>query len=85
MMGLVLTGNHEYVVRDGLIVSAGRTHDPETRSVIESASRDLRQWVKEHHPELEPVIWTSGRSVTYSTMEGVEATLSIFDEYLASK
>jgi hypothetical protein len=85
MMGLVLTGDHEYVVHDGLIVSADRTHDPETRSVIESASRDLRQWVKEHHPELEPVIWTSRRSVTYSTVEGVEAMLSIFDEYLASK
>lgn len=85
MMGLVLTGNHEYVVRDGLIVSADRTHDPESRSAIESAWRDLRQWVKEHHPEIEPVIWTSRRSIAYSTVEGVEATLSIFDTYLASK
>lgn len=85
MMGLVLTGNHEYVVRDGLIVSADRTHNPESRSAIGSAWRDLRQWVKERHPEIEPVIWTSRGSVAYSTVEGVEATLSIFDEYLAAK
>lgn len=85
MMGLVLTGNHEYVVRDSHIVSADRTHDPESRFGIESAWRDLRQWVKEHHPEIEPVIWTSRRSIAYSTVEGAEATLSIIDEYLASK
>ncbi len=84
-MGLVLTGNHECMVHDGLIVSADRTHDPESRSAFDSVWRKLRQWVKVHHPEVEPVIWASPRSVVYSTVEGVEATSSIFDAYLASK
>ncbi len=84
-MGVALTGNHEYVVREGLIVSAERTHDLETLSDFRAAWTDLRQWVKANHPEIEPVIWASPRSVVYSTVEGVEATLSVFDEYLASK
>lgn len=84
-MGFVLTGNHEYVVRDRLIVSADRRHDAKTRSAIQSTSRDLRRWVTEHHPEIESVIWTNPGSASYSTVEGVDAMLSIFDEYLASK
>jgi hypothetical protein len=82
-LGVALTGDHQYVVRDGLIISAERTHDPEARSNVANAMREFRSWVKEHYPELEAVIWTSRGSTSYSTVDGVQAMQSIFEEYLA--
>jgi hypothetical protein len=82
-VGVALTGTHEYVVRDGLILSVTRTHD--SRGDPYDAWRRFRSWVGEHHPELQTVIWARRGSVGYSTLEGVEAMLSILDEYLASR
>lgn len=84
-LGVALTGDHQYVVRDGLIILTERTHDPEARSNVVNAMREFRSWVKEHYPELEAVIWTTRGSAAYSTVEGVQAMHSIFEEYLDSR
>lgn len=84
-LDVALTGDHEYVVRDGLIISAERTHDPEARSNVVNAMRQFRSWVKEHYPEIEAVIWTTRGSTAYSNVEGVQAMHSIFEEYLDSR
>lgn len=79
-----LVGTHRYGVHEGVITSVEREHDTGSRTDVFGAWTRVRLWVGEHHPDLEGVIWASSRDIAYSTVEGVEALLTVFDDYLAS-
>jgi hypothetical protein len=84
-LGVSLVGTHRYLVRDGLIVSADRVHDAGSRPEAARALNQVRLWVREHHPELEDVIWVKRRDIGPTTVEGVEALESVFDDYLTDR
>ena len=79
-----LVGTHRYVVQEGVIKSVEREHDTASRNEVFDAWSRVHRWVGEHHPDLEAAIWVNRRDIAYSTVEGVEALLTVFDEYLAS-
>jgi len=79
--GLQLAGEHSYTVRDGRLVRSSRVHDPEARTAVYAAAALFEDWVREAHPELHDVIWTSFDSVTYSTPDGARAVTALLDEY----
>lgn len=79
-----LAGTHRYVVHEGVITSVEREHDTGSRDEVFDAWNRVQLWVGEHHPDLEAVIWVNRRDIAYSTVEGVEALLTVFDDYLAS-
>jgi hypothetical protein len=79
--GLQLAGEHSYTVRDGRLVRSSRVHDPEARTAVYAAAALFEDWVREAHPELHDVIWTSFDSVTYTTPDGARAVMALLDEY----
>jgi hypothetical protein len=49
------------------------------------AAEEFRAWVGEHHPELEPVIWSDRTATLYTTVAGAETMLAVLDEYVAGR
>jgi len=78
---VTLVGEHRYTVRDGKLVRAARTHDPESRAHAYAIFDDFRAWVRTAHPELYDVIWVDRTSAIYTTAAGAEAILDVLDEY----
>jgi hypothetical protein len=79
--GVTLVGTHEYVVRDGLIVRALRTHDADSQRAAYAVFDEFRAWVRDTHPELFDVIWVDRTSALYTTPDGARAVLDLLDEY----
>ena len=81
--GLALTGEHRYVVRDGLLVRILRIHDRESANAVYAVTDAFHGWVAEEHPELVEVIWVDPTSALYTTPEGARATLDLLEEFPA--
>lgn len=81
--GLALTGEHRYVVRDGLLVRIQRIHDQQSANTVYAVTDAFRAWVSEIHPELVDVIWVDPLSALYTTPEGARAVLDLLDEFPA--
>ena len=79
--GLSFTGTHTYVVRDGRIVRAERSHDPSSSRRIDRALAEFRDWVSEHHPDLVDVIWSTPGAAAYTSVDGARAMVTLLDEY----
>ena len=83
-LGIRLTGRHTYELRDGLIARHDG-HVGRGRRAAEAAVADLRAWVRVHHPELEPVMWSDPAGLLATTPEGAEALLAVLDDWLAQR
>jgi hypothetical protein len=79
--GVTLVGTHEYVVRNGLIVRALRTHDADSQRSAYAVFDAFRAWVRDTHPELFDVIWVDRTSALYTTPDGARTVLDLLDEY----
>ena len=80
---LALTGEHRYVVRDGLLVRIQRIHDRESANEVYAVTDAFRSWVAEEHPDLVNVIWADPTSALYTTPEGARAILDVLDDFPA--
>lgn len=78
---VTLTGAHQYLVRDGLIVRLRRTHDTDSERTAYAVFDDFRAWVRAAHPELFDIIWVDRTSALYTTPDGARAVLDLLDEY----
>lgn len=81
--GLALTGEHRYVVRDGLLVRIQRIHDRQSANAVYAVTDAFRSWVAEEHPELVEIIWVDPMSALYTTPDGARAVLDLLDEFPA--
>jgi hypothetical protein len=79
--GLVLTGRHQYIVYDGKLTFAERTHDVASQAEVYAAIDAFRAWVVAADPELEDVIWADSHAKFYTTVEGARAMLVALDGY----
>jgi hypothetical protein len=84
-LGLVLTGRHSYFIPEDVLANADRVHDADARDAVYRAAEEFRAWVGEHHPELEPVIWSDRTATLYTTVAGAETMLAVLDEYVAGR
>ena len=79
--GLVLTGEHQYLVYDGKLALAQRTHDTAAAADVYAALDAFRAWVRQTHPDLEEVIWADANSAFYTNAVGARAMLDVLDSY----
>lgn len=79
--GLALTGEHQYLVYDGKMALAQRTHDAASQAVVYAGIDAFRAWVAGTHPDLEAVIWADANAAFYTTVDGARAMLDVLDLY----